>query len=490
MEGFYHYEQMQESYYIVNRIQDVSDFIKMIREEKDPLREKRLQMHKDTFFLPADCTVGENIMENIKRDLTEDCCIALKDKQDNTKIEDDISLSESVLDTEKFPLVSILVLCYKNFNLLFKMLDSIFRQDYPRIQLIVSDDGSDDFDVDQVTQYINSHKRHNIEQVMVLKNKENMGTVRHIDKALKSATGEYIVFTAADDRFTDSDTISCYIDNFLSNPDKIWLISRCKVTSGDYKKLIYITPTSADEPYLESGQSQVLFSRCARRGIAISCCMAFRKDAFEIVGGIDLSYRFLEDYPIILKLLRNGHMPIYIRKISAIHSAGGISNSNQRYGIERRKAFYDDKYQLYKKEVEPYMDLLTPGDKKAYRQYQREIMERYYFFYIDYPNKSIGERLKLCLKKPIRLWWVFEQQFMKRKDKIKRKKMLVISQLFFLLSMLFFVFNGCSVLNVVFDIMGIIDLTIASLLFVASIVTYPLKKYFIYKARLRSRLVN
>ena len=37
----------------------------------------------------------------------------------------------------------------------------------------------------------------------------------------------------------------------------------------------------------------------------------FYKRALDIIGGVDLNYVYLEDWPMVLKLLRNGYMPIF-----------------------------------------------------------------------------------------------------------------------------------------------------------------------------------
>jgi CDP-glycerol glycerophosphotransferase (TagB/SpsB family) len=56
MESFYQYEDMLESYYIVNHRRDISNFMDMIAKGEDPLKEKRLAMYEKTFFIPTDCT--------------------------------------------------------------------------------------------------------------------------------------------------------------------------------------------------------------------------------------------------------------------------------------------------------------------------------------------------------------------------------------------------------------------------------------------------
>lgn len=484
MESFYQYEDMLESYYIVNHRRDISNFMDMIAKGEDPLKEKRLAMYEKTFFIPTDCTVGENIMKQVSADLQRECS-QMPIKTHKTAAPQSVPQADP-----KFPLFSILVLCYKNQELLYGMLDSIFRQDYPRIQLVISDDGSADFSVEQVKEYIELHKRSNIVDVVVRSNEKNMRTVKHVNHALTYCTGEYLVFTAADDRFCGTDTLSTYVEQFLRKPDRVWLVAKCSVTSADYKQHIHYLPTDTDQPYFAQENAAVLYSRWARRGMAIPCCMAWRRDAFDLVGGIDLDYLFMEDWPLELKLLRNGYAPIFCDQVTALHSTGGVTNSNQRYGKEIRRLFYEDKYRIFSKEVKPNFHLLQPEDKKAYRQYQREIMARHYFFYIDWPDTSAAKKLLLCLAKPIRAWWLFENLFVKVKDHIPKKKLLIAGQGMLLLSMLFLNNEGTAFTDYLFRTLGWIDLVGGLLVLAGTLMCYPLGKYFDKKAKLRHDLVN
>lgn len=491
MDGFYIYHEMLESYYIVRCARDITNFMEMIQSGKDPLKSKRLSLYNRLFFIPGTGTVGEYILQEIKKELTDEC-------EGIKMLSSDIDVygSKEIIDEQKlspsanFPLFSILVLCYRNQDLLFAMLDSIFMQDYPRIQLIVSDDGSPDFDTETVEQYINLHKRSNIEQVLVRKNEINMKTVPHIHHAITYVRGDYLVFTAADDRFACSDVITTYVESFLSNPEKVWLVAKCNMTTPDYKKVRYVTPTSKDEFYFLQDDAHLLFSRWSRRGMAIPCCMAFKMTAFDLVGGIDLDYLFLEDWPLELKLLRNGNAPIFCNKLVAIHSTGGISNANNRYGKELKRLFYNDKYTLMRKEVEPYLSLLTPEDKKAYKLYMKEIMERHYFFYIDWPDTTTYQRLKLCLRKPIRFWWAFELKFNIFSNKIPKKKLLIGSQFLFALSVLFLNANPDIPVSFLYQILGWINIILGLFMMITGAVTYPLQKHFKKKAKLRTELIN
>jgi len=59
------------------------------------------------------------------------------------------------LITEKhtFP-ISIILISYNNFKYIFEALDSIFRQTYGNIQLIISDDASKDFNLKKLNKYL------------------------------------------------------------------------------------------------------------------------------------------------------------------------------------------------------------------------------------------------------------------------------------------------------------------------------------------------
>lgn len=326
------------------------------------------------------------------------------------------------------PLVTILVLCYKNTAYVRGMLKSIFNQDYPRIQLIVSDDGTEDFAPDELLEYINEEKESNIEQVIVRKNEENLGTVRHVTEAMPLAEGEYLILTAADDRYNDSAAISACVRRLIERPEAQWLVARTNLLTPDYRQSVGIMPAYQDLPYFEAEDAERLFSRWSRRSMALPCQMMFRSTAIPLVGGIDLNYTYMEDWPLVLKLLRLGHAPVFLNRVISIHSTGGVTNSNERYGVETRKALYQDKQRLMDTEVLPYRDRLTPEDQKALSVYLREIMERNYFLDITCEEVSFGKKLKLALQVPRRFGWLVERKYLALAGEVNHKKWLALAQ--------------------------------------------------------------
>ncbi len=77
-------------------------------------------------------------------------------------------------------LFSVIVLCYRKFEFVYEAIDSVLKQKYSNIELIVSDDGSDEFPEEKILNFIKANKKENISRVIINHEKKNLGTVRHI----------------------------------------------------------------------------------------------------------------------------------------------------------------------------------------------------------------------------------------------------------------------------------------------------------------------
>ena len=98
-------------------------------------------------------------------------------------------------------LISFIILTYRNFDGIYDTLDSVFKQDYPMIEIIISDDASPNAseELPKIREYIDLHKGDNITNVIINAIKENGGTVKNMNQALKLANGEYIKDLGAED---------------------------------------------------------------------------------------------------------------------------------------------------------------------------------------------------------------------------------------------------------------------------------------------------
>jgi len=93
------------------------------------------------------------------------------------------------------PYVSIIACCYNHEKFVEETLDSVKSQTYKNIELIIIDDFSTDDSVKKINTWIKKNKY----GCLFIQNKENLGVVKTLNKALKRASGKYLNFIACDD---------------------------------------------------------------------------------------------------------------------------------------------------------------------------------------------------------------------------------------------------------------------------------------------------
>ena len=111
------------------------------------------------------------------------------------------------MSMREMPLVSVITATYKNFDHLKETMLSVFHQDYPYIEYIITDDGSVDFQKDMVHELIIKENPKHVDFKLIL-NPENIGTVKNLNGAYKSAHGEYYINLSCGDVFFNK-TVIC-----------------------------------------------------------------------------------------------------------------------------------------------------------------------------------------------------------------------------------------------------------------------------------------
>jgi len=94
------------------------------------------------------------------------------------------------------PLVTVICLCYNHERFVTQAVESVLKQSYPSIQLIIVDDASTDGSVPVIQGLL--QQRHDITFIGL---KENVRNCRAFNIGLAQAKGKYIVDLSADDVF-------------------------------------------------------------------------------------------------------------------------------------------------------------------------------------------------------------------------------------------------------------------------------------------------
>ncbi len=97
--------------------------------------------------------------------------------------------------------ISIIIPTYNVEEKIIDCLDSIFRQTEKQVEVICVDDGSSDLTVDVINAYASGHR--NVK--LIEQSHEGAGAARNI--GIEMASGEYISFLDADDRYYQADAL-------------------------------------------------------------------------------------------------------------------------------------------------------------------------------------------------------------------------------------------------------------------------------------------
>lgn len=207
---------------------------------------------------------------------------------------------------------------------------SALNQDYNDIEYIVSDDGSPNFPYEDVVNFIENHKGSNIKGFKVLNNKENVGTVKHLNNILKDATGDLFVPLAGDDMFYDKNVISRIAERYKIAGFKVLATSRVKC--NHVGKMIGYMPHYLSRQIIEQEMALAEdqhkhFTECKMRDFASGSALTYEADFLRQMNFFDEKYKLWEDGPFINKVTSQGYALSFAYDIVSIkYSDGGVSS--------------------------------------------------------------------------------------------------------------------------------------------------------------------
>ena len=217
------------------------------------------------------------------------------------------------------PLVTIAVISYNSEKYVEETLNSILRQTYKNIELIISDDASADltFSICENWLSVNGHLIH---KTLLLRNTVNAGVAANANKALNAATGTWIKYIAADDSLKDN-CIELNINFIKKHPHINLLQSYSDKYKNEFIEAnragVYPRPEVIKYFMLNKGEDQ--YKTMLKKGNFIAAPSMFLNRSFIIqFGGFDERFPFLEDFPLWLSLMRAGHR-FYLLPIATVN---------------------------------------------------------------------------------------------------------------------------------------------------------------------------
>lgn len=288
-------------------------------------------------------------------------------------------------------LVSVVVLSYKNVQGVYDTVDSVLRQDYDNIEIIISDDGTPDFEEyeKELKRYIDKRKHSNISNVIFNALPENVGTVRNINSAIKLANGKFIKLIASEDCFNSASAISKYVDFMEQNNFKIVFAKMRGVTKeGQYRYVLASCESNYD--LLKSLNQKQTLNRLFRRDFLPAPASFMDVKLFEEYGLFPEDVRLIEDYPYWIYLTMNNVQFGYIDEVLIDYKLSGSGS-----GIYS-EAFMKDMMVIYQKYIFPYDNRF--GIFQRFYNALKQAGLNFYMSQAQWPKMSRNKRIIASIK--------------------------------------------------------------------------------------------
>lgn len=228
--------------------------------------------------------------------------------------------------------LSIVTVCYNDKKMLVKTMESVLNQNDTEFEYIVIDGNSKDGTIDVLNKYKLFFENKNI--VFQFFSEKDTGIYNAMNKGIRKATGEWILFLNAGDLLWDEKVVS-------------WLK---KISIGKENSIIYGDVVHYSEGYFRYKKADKLES--------ITYQMPFSHQAVFMPRELlerepyDERYKICADYAWLLKMYLQKKKFYYVHRIISIYDLSGISSINEEAADSERYEIWDYYNMKYKKKIE------------------------------------------------------------------------------------------------------------------------------------------
>ena len=246
-------------------------------------------------------------------------------------------------------LVSICVISYNSMNTIVETLESIKNQTYQRIELIISDDCSQDKTVCVVNDWIKENKSRFV-NTEFLTSEINCGVTKNCNKALRRASGFLLKDIAADD-VLDKNYIESCVEFFSENKDAKVLMTDVWFENLNHEKINKKYDVLDYSFFEKNNQEQSDYVLKGKLPTIPTPSMIVRRDLFEYLGFYDERIPMWEDGPFFFRLAENKVKIYFLNKelVKIYVRDNSLSNGFNKRFVISAGLFY--KYYQFKYDV-------------------------------------------------------------------------------------------------------------------------------------------
>jgi glycosyltransferase involved in cell wall biosynthesis len=185
-------------------------------------------------------------------------------------------------------LISVVIPTYNRVNLLRKSIDSVFKQSYKNIEIVVIDDASTESNQQVIDSY-------HSDKLTYFKFKENQGGNSCRNKGVDISKGEYVAFLDDDDIW-NSEKLKLQIDFMVKNRVKLSYTGVNIIIQNERGENIN-SRYSYHKPKYQKLTKSIMRSNF----IGPTSTVMIKKDCFIELNGFDTTLSAMQDYEFYIK---------------------------------------------------------------------------------------------------------------------------------------------------------------------------------------------
>lgn len=187
-------------------------------------------------------------------------------------------MTKTITVNEKYePKVSVAIAIYNGSRFLREQIDSILNQTYRNLEVVVSDDGSDDDTQDILNDYATRDKR-----LRWSISKSKRGMVSNFSEAISLCKGDIIFLCDCDDVWHES-KIEKHV-KIYGNQNVHWVANKVVITDEKNNPTGYLTDTMPD--YYEKSRQKILYYTWG--SCIIGCATSYRASILKNIWPADI----------------------------------------------------------------------------------------------------------------------------------------------------------------------------------------------------------
>lgn len=226
------------------------------------------------------------------------------------------------------PLVSVVVPFYNHESFVEETLDSVVNQDYPNMQILVSDDCSRDGTGVALEKYAEKYPT----LISVKIHEKNQGIAGSVNFLLSRCRGKYVAFLGGDDQMKPG-RIRAQVEYMEADPDISLCYTNAEVFDGKTGEVLSLHNVPGINPPVEGDGSQLFLGN-----IICSPSTMVRRDKIP-AGGFDDKLPVLNDWFFFIEVSMAGRIGYIDRILTRYRRHEGNTS-------RRRKDHMEEEFQL------------------------------------------------------------------------------------------------------------------------------------------------